>query len=84
MNMKVKTPGGTISASYLRRSKDGDAIGIHAGLYGKSSIVSFEYDLKYGGLCLVINHAMLDECGIRLVSRVGGWDGIDLIHIREE
>lgn len=75
MQMKVKTPTGTISASYLR-DKAGNAVGIHAGFLGHESIVSLEYSNKYGGMALIINHDTLDASGIKLVSVVGGWDGL--------
>lgn len=73
MQMKVKTPTGTISALYLRDAS-GNAVGIHAGLFGRDSVVSLEYSNKYGGMALVINHNALDACGIKLVSVVGGRD----------
>lgn len=77
MQMKVKTRDGTISASYLRNSND-NATGIHLGIAGHNSVVSLEYDLIYGGLCLIINHEELDNQQIRLVSRIGGWNGSDI------
>lgn len=75
MQMRVKTPVGTISASYLH-DKDGNT-GIHAGFLGSESVVSLEYSNKYGGIVLIINHDALDASGVKLVSVVGGWNELD-------
>lgn len=72
MQMKVKTPVGTVSASYARDAT-GNATGIHAGFLGCDSIVSLEYSNKYGGMALIVNHDVLDAKRIKLVSVVGGW-----------
>ena len=77
MQMKVKTPSGTISAAYLH-DMDGNTVGIHAGKFACDSVVSLEFSNKYGGLCLIINHDELNKQGIKLVDRLGGWDGKDI------
>lgn len=77
MQMKVKTRDGTISASYLHDNND-NATGIHIGIAGYDSVASLEYSNMYGGICLIINQEELENRGIRLVSRVGGWNGRDV------
>ena len=70
MQIKKKTPSGTISASQ-------NEYGIDTGLYLHDSAVSLEYSEKEKGLVMLLNKDVIEQDKIKVIYVDRGWNPVE-------